>query len=433
METLSNNKIRVSRNWMVGIFKTFFSESILLAIFLFPIRVTDGTHTISWVFLLIMLGSFLIALILSRGILKKIKVYYYTITIPLYIIGSFIAGIPFWGIIIMIIFSQWRMNKLMPEGFDDDYFDNQNGLLLLTSLVGILMYGIGKVLHFANLESLLLLILLQLLILTYGTFIKNYLQGRFTIKSRFLIIAIFVVIIPLIIALMLTLISGGLRSGFLSFLTLIIKLLSFILGPLLTPFFNLLNKNKNVFSEVKEENVEVDENPQDQGDSQVETPENAEGIFYIIVFLAFTVLAIWAFIKFRRFQMVQEEVVEENKITFQKILKKDKQNLSNSFFNPGYSKAAHQIRKSVNELEKMGIKKKIGRKQHESAREWFHRIGINCSNGWFEIYEKIRYGKENITKSETDFFLNEYKLIKKQLKEIKPKTDSNDGFHNELK
>ena len=76
------------------------------------------------------------------------------------------------------------------------------------------------------------------------------------------------------------------------------------------------------------------------------------------------------------------------------------------------------------------MKKKLGRHTSESAREWFIRIEINCTNKWIEIYEKVRYGKEEISATDVELFLTEYKSIKAQLKEIKPSKNQDDGIHN---
>lgn len=168
----------------------------------------------------------------------------------------------------------------------------------------------------------------------------------------------------------------------------------------------------------------------EQGKSVIERIEPDSSIFYLIIFIAFVLFAIWAFIKFRRFQVSNEERNDGKELTIRKLFKKATNPSSEVLINPNYSKSSHQIRKSVNDLERLALKKKLGRYTSESAREWFIRIEINCTNKWIEIYEKVRYGKEEISATDVDLFLTEYKSIKAQLKEIKPSKNQDDGIHN---
>ncbi|MEK5174916.1 hypothetical protein NST63_17100 [Heyndrickxia sp. FSL W8-0496] len=430
MESGAMQKKRINWFWIWGILKIFISEAILLAIFLFPVRLNNYVHTISWVFLIIMIGSLVVTIILSGGNKQRVQKLYYIISIPIMIIASLIIGIPLWGIIIMVIFSQWRLYKLLPEDFDDEYFDNRNGLLLITILVGVAMYGIGISLKFVQNDTLLLLILFQLFLLSYGTFIKNYLQVKYKKAPQIFLIAIFVLLIPLGAAIVLTLISGPIRIGLLSLISFIFKGLMVVLGPFLSVFFNFFKDRVNTgVDKIAAEN-QSEETPIEQGKSVIERIVPDGSNFYIIIFIAFAIFSIWAFIKFRRFQMSNEERNDGKELTIRKLFKKDDNPSSEVLINPNYSKSSHQIRKSVNDLERLALKKKLGRYTSESAREWFARIEINCTNKWIEMYEKVRYGKEEISATDVELFLTEYKSIKAQLKEIKPSKNQDDGIHN---
>lgn len=417
METISNRKTSLS--WILGIFKTIISESILLVLFLFPIRLKDGIHTISWMFLLVMLFSVFISLLLSKGNKHKVNLLYYSISIPLMIIGSILAGIPFWGLVIMIVFSQWRLYKLLPEDFDDEYYDNQNGLLLISIIVGILIYGIGKPLKLVEIDTILLLILLQFFISSYGTFMKNYFLSNFSKKSAFLSVALYTVIIPLIIGGIIVVISLGLREGLLVIVTALLKLIP-LLGRVF-PFLDKIIQVKNVEPTSQEEIIN-DNTENDQETSILEKQVSEGNNFYVIILIVFSVLAILAVIRFRRFKAPMTDDNDEVILTRQ-FAKKTEEDLSKLINIPSYSKATHQIRKYVSELEKIAVKKNIGRKGSESAREWLTRIEISCSNNWINLYEKVRYGMENVTITEAEQFINEYKIIKKQLKDRKPLHD----------
>nr|WP_259545876.1 hypothetical protein [Heyndrickxia oleronia] len=429
MESGAMQKKRINWIWIWGVLKTFISEAILLAILLFPVRLNNHVFTISWTLLIIMIGSLVFTFILTAGNKQRVQKLYYIISIPIMIIASLITGIPLWGIIIMVIFSQWRLYKLLPEDFDDEYFDNRNGLLLITILVGVAMYGIGISLKFVQNDTLLLLILFQLFLLSYGTFIKNYLQVKYKKAPQIFLIAIFVLLIPIVAAIVLTLISGPIRIGLLSLISFIFKGLMVVLGPFLSVFFNFFKDRVNTgVDKIAAEN-QSEETPE-QGKSFIERIEPDGSNFYIIIFIAFAIFTIWAFIKFRRFQMSNEERNDGKELTITKLFEKDDNPSSEVLINPNYSKSSHQIRKSVNDLERLALKKRLGRNTSESAREWFARIEINCTNKWIEIYERVRYGKEEISATDVELFLTEYKSIRSQLKEIKPSKNQDDGIHN---
>lgn len=428
MDTVSKSKF-LSLNWMIGIYKVILSESILLAILLFPIRLNSGEQTISWFLLIILAVSILFALLLSRGEKQKVQRYYYFVSIPIIIFGSLLVGIPIWIMIIMFLFSQWRIYQLIPEDFDDDYFDNQNSLLLLTIIFGIAMYGIGIPLNFVNLNSLLVLILIQFFMLTFGTFVKNYFQSYVNKKKNILLLAIFVVIIPITISMLLVFVSGGLRHGFLSMLTIITKLITLLVSPFVTIFSNFVKNNTNVEQYIKELEVNTENKAELKEKSLIEEANVNGDNFYIILFIVFIILVTWLFLKFRRFK-TYTAIEDEKNIFISQDLKKEKQGNLSSVRQPRYSKATHQIRKYMYELEKSANKKKFGRKASESVRDWIGRLQIKCSNRWIQIYEEVRYGKGSVTKSDVDYFLNENKLIKKQIKEKKPIKKDEEAFHN---
>ncbi|MGE6258548.1 hypothetical protein ACQKCU_11735 [Heyndrickxia sporothermodurans] len=413
METLSNRKSRV--NGILGIYKALMSESILLAIFLFPIHLNRSDQTISWMVLLILAISFLVPLFLFKCVKLKFTFLFYLAPMLIIIVGSFITGIPLLISILLFVFSHWRLYKLLPENINDEYFDHRNGLLLLTIILGVGMYCIGLLMEFSDRNSLFILILIQFIILTYGTFIQNYLQSNFKKKYALFLIALLIIIIPLVLAIILIFPIIGLRKGMFEIITLFVQLITFLIGPLLE---YLLNKLESRMSKVTEENENMD--LLELNDEHIEQAfhEGNQNIFYIILFIATIIFALWAFFKFRRFRVHLEEL-DKDDLTLHQTLKKNKKGLIYSPSNPGYSKASHQIRKCVYELEKNGIKKKIGRKSSESIRDWVNRIQIDCSNKWISIYEKVRYGKGNVAKSEVEFFLAEYKLIKKQFKDRK--------------
>ena len=82
-----------------------------------------------------------------------------------------------------------------------------------------------------------------------------------------------------------------------------------------------------------------------------------------------------------------EKVSPDNLVTF---------NLKNYF-----SKPKHPARKMVYDFERKAAKSNKGREPFESLEEWFERIGLESN---LSIYQKVRYGNDEITAQELRLF-----------------------------
>lgn len=76
------------------------------------------------------------------------------------------------------------------------------------------------------------------------------------------------------------------------------------------------------------------------------------------------------------------------------------------------------VRKAYRAFEQEAETAGLGRKEHETVREWMNRMTWNVSEGFFKTYDLVRYGSGTLTESEGEPFLEEIKKIKeKYLKE----------------
>ena len=89
-----------------------------------------------------------------------------------------------------------------------------------------------------------------------------------------------------------------------------------------------------------------------------------------------------------------EKISPDNLVTF---------NLKNYF-----NKPKHPARKMVYDFERKAAKSHKGRKPFESLEEWFERIGLDSN---LNIYQKVRYGNDEITDQEL-------RLLQVQLREM---------------
>src|SRR5690625_7470472 len=76
-------------------------------------------------------------------------------------------------------------------------------------------------------------------------------------------------------------------------------------------------------------------------------------------------------------------------------------------------KPKHPIRRYVLKLEKKTMPHDYGRKPHETIEEWLKRIDIDTN---LEIYQKVRYGKEEVTEQEAATLKAELRKIESSLR-----------------
>ncbi|ASF40315.1 hypothetical protein CEH05_14645 [Halobacillus halophilus] len=77
------------------------------------------------------------------------------------------------------------------------------------------------------------------------------------------------------------------------------------------------------------------------------------------------------------------------------------------------SPADGPVRKHFLQFERYAQKCGLGRKYNEPIQKWFDRIGITANN--IHLYQKVRYGNEQLSKEEESLFYNEIRELEKQL------------------
>jgi|GEM_PF-4404913 len=77
------------------------------------------------------------------------------------------------------------------------------------------------------------------------------------------------------------------------------------------------------------------------------------------------------------------------------------------------SPADSLVRKEFLQFENYAQKCGYGRKSNEPIQKWFDRIGITSEN--LHLYQKVRYGNEQLSDEETSLFYDEIRKLRKQL------------------
>lgn len=72
------------------------------------------------------------------------------------------------------------------------------------------------------------------------------------------------------------------------------------------------------------------------------------------------------------------------------------------------------IRRSYRQFEQQAKNAGVGRRPHETVREWISRMGWSASEAFFQTYDLVRYGAGNVPEQDALPFLAEIKQIKEK-------------------
>lgn len=137
----------------------------------------------------------------------------------------------------------------------------------------------------------------------------------------------------------------------------------------------------------------------------------AIGILFLAVAFFFIIV-----LSKKRFQGSIDRLDETNEsVTYNILDDKPKQsNRSMASLNKYFKKPKHPIRKLVYQFERKTASAKRGRKNTETIEEWIKRTGWNVD---FDIYQKVRYGGQDVSSQEIE-------ELKTQLKKIETYLDT---------
>lgn len=147
---------------------------------------------------------------------------------------------------------------------------------------------------------------------------------------------------------------------------------------------------------------------------KAEVPE----IITWIVMSAFVLAFIGIILFFVRKKVFQSVNTNKTKI-FSSTQIKEKEPVERlkkrSLFSRGASrKPTNMVRRKVYQFEQLAIRKGKSREHSETIEEWFHRYGIEAS--YLDLYQKVRYGDNELTADEVEQFEGELSEIKNKMK-----------------
>jgi hypothetical protein len=426
VKSVGNLKFDFLKIWEVQ--RKFLSESLIFSLLQFPLPFSNGKGTISWGLLAILLFVSLSTLFFSKGNKERFSLSYYCCAIPIIIIGTIVLNLPLPEIIVLFLFSMWRLKVFMNEDFDDEYEEFMGNRLVATLLIFVSMYFIGYLIQMPSRFMMIFFLMIQLFLFSYGTFVKRYLQSKGDLlnKKAFFSLGALLFLFPIAISFIITFLGGLIREGLSIILNKVFWFIAYLLNPVinvLTSYFGAhqLKLNKVLDDDAKKKPV-VPDTGTNKGDMFAHTIQGHTFIFVGIVLIV--IIALWAYLHFRKWNFKKETERENsiiNKFTVYKAVDKSKNEEKNSYV---YSKSNQQIRTYVLDLERYAGKMKIERHAFESVRDWLSRMNIGASDDWISMYEHVRYGSTHITQQELRQFVEEVKHIKKIIKETNKKTSN---------
>ncbi|TQS74740.1 DUF4129 domain-containing protein [Ornithinibacillus gellani] len=156
----------------------------------------------------------------------------------------------------------------------------------------------------------------------------------------------------------------------------------------------------------------------DFGDEEIDKEEtfemmdgNENQFLYILLIIAvITIIAVVIYrLRKNAFSQIDSKADPLDVVHFEDIEKRKK---GNHFFSNQWNKLyrpMHPARRLVQQFERTFAKHQLGRKHSETIEEWFERVGIHAN---MDLYERVRYGEQDITDEELQILKEELKRAK---------------------
>ncbi|MBS4217942.1 hypothetical protein KHA96_06350 [Bacillus sp. FJAT-49711] len=414
MEAKENGAMMTERYFKWENIRSFLMKSILVSLIISPIHLSGLTfNTIAWPFiLLVSLGCLFV--FVFHCINGKGYVFNYVIfALPPIFLVSFIFRVPLLVVLFAALFLFFILKKELENNIHDEIVDGE-GVLIFTVLSALMIWIVAAIFSLPFLYWVLLLVLLQFLIFSTGTFIGRYFEIGHEKGKKLIFITFFVGTSGMLIGafFIVYVFSHYVRQLLDQILSIFAKLLMFISEPIIGLFTkSILNQ------EVEHKNISPGET-HGKLDADIvlklESTKAFNNIAIAIILIILSIVAIYAFkkLKNRRPQLVDSHIPTNPFYTNAAPLK------NVTTIRPLYSEIDNDIRREIKSLEKFAAKKNLGRYPYESFREWFDRIGIQVSNNSINIYEGVRYGSLHATNDEIKNFMAEINNVKENLQNI---------------
>ncbi|WP_313801394.1 hypothetical protein [Cytobacillus sp.] len=388
-------------------------EIIFGALVIFPFYSLQGMKVPLLSYFIVLLISCLLFLFLLQRFKEKGKMLFFVLLFPIIIIGGYGLNFPVLFSLLVSFFVFWRTISHVNEQDKQ----NEGKWILFTILLGIFVIFFSGISSPANMTTISVLMIAQVLFIIIGGFIRRWLSLDIEIKNKkqFILPFLSILLFIGIVGSLLTIGMNAIRGLFFSFLHIGVNIIAFITKP----FFNWAE------SQDWSEQIEKLTSSQDSDESSVaqkELMELEQNVFLDPTIIAtIIIIATLLFFFLYIYKRKRKDIGEEQKMnvpgfsTERSIL-----NDSTAFFRrTKTTPPKNPIRKEIYAFERFAKKMGLGRWPFESLPEWLLRMGINHSSDIITIYEKVRYGENHLTRIEETYFKEEIDKTKQQLKTMK--------------
>ncbi|SFF90912.1 hypothetical protein SAMN05216353_11348 [Halobacillus alkaliphilus] len=398
----------ISGNKLTVVSYQFVSEGLAFFFFLFLV----GRW--SWISLQVPLLSFITVVILSLlfflGASKLSSSFLPFIIVAVLLAGiGVVMGVPLVFSLILSGFLVWRY--LLHEQEPDR--ENERFMLLFTTIIAFVC-----MLFFAQPEIIIVLAL-QYGVIILGYFFSHYIEVSKSDRKKGK---------KKIVMLILGFAAGasGLAALFQP-LRLIItsswQAVSMVFLKGIQGFFFILEHTGFEVSEIEplaelnqeQEGSEIlrdSDEPPSSGDAEP-SEQLAEAAQAGTVVLLIVGIILILYIMYRLRNKKRSDRVDRQKLTYKSYALQYSDEDHESVWRFNRSPADGPVRKKFLQFENYAQKCGYGRKYNESLQNWFERIGITAEN--LHLYQKVRYGNEQLSNDETSLFYDEIRKWKKQL------------------
>ncbi|WP_079478310.1 DUF4129 domain-containing protein [Halobacillus salinus] len=364
------------------------------------------------------------ALVISGGLLALLVTTYYRayqlrlVIVPIFIIGlSFLTGL-YWLLGIALAGAVvWRYQSLEVE---PDY-GNEHALLMATTILAFV-----ELIFYQDLQLLAALIL-QYAVLLGGYNLSHYFEvskedrskGKQNLPLYALAIPVTVLVLVLVLPGARTVLGFAWRIVSFVFLKGFMVLLSglALIGldvSKIRPQNNEEGNETNLFEEFNDMNNEQQE-AGSYDPSVVNAIGNATHWGTIIGVIIAVVIALAVLYRFNKNRSSDE--LEAEDLSYQNVHWASDGTQS---FHTGLafsrSKADNAVRQQFQQFEKEAAKRGVGRHYNESISDWFSRIGVKANHT--NLYQKVRYGNEELSPEEKEDFAREMDLLTQEVRRV---------------
>ncbi|MBB2479107.1 hypothetical protein H5P36_02685 [Bacillus sp. APMAM] len=418
MQVNSPPKFQVNVLKVFEIQRMFFSESIIFAFVQYAMPLTNGKGSASWGILITLFLVSLTTLFFSNGEKERFSRTFYCSAIPIIIVGTWTFRLPMFEIILLFIFSFWRLKLLYGEECIEDSDNFFSSRLLLTILVFVFMYLVEFVSGMKSVNLLVVFLFLQFLLFAYGTFFKRFIQNKNIDKKAFFRFGFYLFLFPIFFALIIAFFIGSIKHELSFVFDNVFWYFVKLINPILEFIINILHMFSSKLGGSQRQDMihraRIEEIPEKFNSFF----GHQEGSIYIMIgIVVIVIIAIWIVLHLMKGKVKMEDTRDNElqQTVFYNII--DSQNRKGNHTSY-YTKSTQRIRKSVQELEHFAAKHSLERRGSESVRDWLDRFNIQTTEKWLSIYENVRYGFAHVSQEDVIDFEKEMKEIKNCIKKL---------------